>query len=246
MKKWKSEHKFISYQKYIGTIGSPKQWRYLSPNEQPPHDYAYRLPADLKHSVSYTTMKVLEGGNMPTLLSRNINELRLLEREGPKDVETSDTVDALQPFRRFIHRAVVKKDVQMDAQQHYEKPTLDISLPHVCLLSVQPSTLITVKISHFSSSLHLYYRFPSTAIWEFIQRSQSTFSEPFPSAWRQAIYQIYSTSFSSRMARKRNKMKKIRAIESNFNCGRLCVFLFLSFLFVFLWEFFQFQFHRIY
>lgn len=93
-------------------------------------------------------MKVLEGGNIPTLISRHINELQLIEREASKDIELTDTSDA--PFRRFIHRAVVRKDVQTDTQQHYEKPTLDISLPYVCLLSSQPSTLITVKISHFS------------------------------------------------------------------------------------------------
>lgn len=78
-------------------------------------------------------MMVLKGGNIPTLISRNINELELMEREASKDIELTDTSDV--QFRRFIHRAVVKKDVLTDTQQHYEKPTLDISLPYVCLLS---------------------------------------------------------------------------------------------------------------
>lgn len=128
--------KFIPYLKYIGTIGSPIKWGGLSPNEQPPYDYIYRLPPDLKHSVSYTTMKVLEGGNIPTLISRNIKELKLMDKEALNDIEPCDSSDSLQPFHRFIQKAVVKKNVQMDTQQHYEKPTLDISLPHVCLLSL--------------------------------------------------------------------------------------------------------------
>lgn len=120
-------------------------WRSLSPNEAPPYDYAYRIPADLKHAVSYTTLKVLEGGNIPSMKSLHIKELQALEKHDSKDREEPEL--AAQPFL-CLRKPVVRKDPRTDAQRRYEKPTLDISLPHVrCLLSLHPSKLITVCCS---------------------------------------------------------------------------------------------------
>ena len=105
----------------------------MSPNKPPPYNYSYRLPADLKHAVSLTTLKVLEGGKILPLLTRHAHELKSIEKETAV-TEIGD--ETKQPYCAILHRPIVKKDVQTDAQWHYEKPTLDISLPHVCLLSL--------------------------------------------------------------------------------------------------------------
>lgn len=109
-------------------------------------------------------MKVLEGGNIPSLVTPKMAELKMMENEKSNDTEVSDLSEAAKPFIRFMEKAVLKKDPKKESKQRYEKPTLDISLPHVCLLSVQASqSLITDKISH-SSPFHLYYRSLSIAI----------------------------------------------------------------------------------
>lgn len=74
-----------------------------------------------------------------------MNELQAIEKAVVNAV-AKDTKEEqeVQPFE-FLPKPVVKKDSRTDAQRRYEKPTLDISLPHVCLLSLQPSKLITVK-----------------------------------------------------------------------------------------------------
>lgn len=143
---------FFFFLQYIGTIGSPINWRALSPNEALPCDFAFRFPADLRHAVSLTTLKVLEGGSVPALLTRNANPLQMKDKELPEDADDTESSDATKPFARFLRKPSVKKDAQLEAQRRYEKPTLDISLPHVCLLSLSATLkLITVKIiSHFS------------------------------------------------------------------------------------------------
>lgn len=147
---------------YIGTIGSPIKWSSLSPNEAPPHDYAYRLPADLKHAVSSTTLKVLEAGNLSPLLTRKLEKLHMIDKDEAEDVTMIQVHETTTLFTRFLRRPVLKKDVQQNARQLiFEKPTLDISLPHVCLLSVQASNLTTVKISHFSIFIADSSLFPS-------------------------------------------------------------------------------------
>lgn len=142
-------------------------------------------------------MKVLEGGNIPSLQSRNVKELQALENDDTKDNEEDSK--AFQPLN-FLHKPVVKKNHQ--AQRRYEKPTLDISLPHVCLLSISPAFKID------NGYLFSIFRSLCTAISEYIRRSQSTFPRPSPSAWRQTIFQIYGTCFSNQMNQSRKNKKK--------------------------------------
>ena len=59
----------------------------LSPNKPLPPDFTYNFPADLKNVISYTTLKVLEGGNIPTLMTRNVNELEKEEEEAKEGEE---------------------------------------------------------------------------------------------------------------------------------------------------------------
>lgn len=87
------------------------------------------MPPDLKNVVSETTLKVLEGGNVSMLTDDGL----LRKTEKPKMSE------AAKQYQHFIQRPIVKKDTQTDAQRRYEKPTLDISLTHVSLLSYCPS-----------------------------------------------------------------------------------------------------------
>lgn len=114
---------------YIGTIGSPHDWRCPSPNEKQSHDYAFRFPADLKHVVSATTLKVLEGGN--SLTSRSVSEVT--DKEAAVDFGETATSYATASYQRISRQASSKKDAGIDDRRRYEKPTLDISLPHVCV-----------------------------------------------------------------------------------------------------------------
>lgn len=76
-------------------------------------------------------MKVLEG-NIQTLLAQNLTELREMENELSIDDASDDASDELsETYRCILRRPIVKKDVQDEAQRRCEKPTLDISLPHV-------------------------------------------------------------------------------------------------------------------
>lgn len=123
------------------------RWSELSPNEAVPPNYDFRIPADLKHAVSYTTLKVLEGGNVPELVKRNIDDI-LKEEKQLAQVEMESEVP--EASRRILQRPVVKKDVRTETQRRFEKPTLDISLPHVCSMS-------TFKVFYFTH-FHLHYR----------------------------------------------------------------------------------------
>lgn len=110
------------------------KWQVLSPNEPLPPDFAFNFPADLKHVVSYTTLKVLEGGNIPTLLTKNVRELRAIEKEmeGKEVVARARKDDSeAKTYHRILHCPVVKKEVM--EKPRYDKPSLDISLPHVCI-----------------------------------------------------------------------------------------------------------------
>jgi hypothetical protein len=107
----------------------------LSPNKPLPPDFTYNFPADLKNVVSYTTLKVLEGGNIPSLMTRNINELKeevefeMVEPSSDASAEYSNT----NSYDRILSRPVVKKEDEEKKKERllYEKPSLDISLPHV-------------------------------------------------------------------------------------------------------------------
>lgn len=103
----------------------------LSPNEPLPPDFAFNFPADLKHVVSYTTLKVLEGGNIPTLVTKNVHEMRAIEKEMEvvEDVRVDDS--EAKTYHRILHCPVVKKETS--EKPRYDKPSLDISLPHVCI-----------------------------------------------------------------------------------------------------------------
>lgn len=87
------------------------------------------MPADLKNAVSKTTLKVLEGGNIST--AADVNEFS-------KNMKKLEISEAAKPYERIMQRPIIKKDAQADAQRRYEKPTLDISLTHVSLLSYCP------------------------------------------------------------------------------------------------------------
>lgn len=110
------------------------KWQVLSPNEPLPPDFAFNFPADLKHVVSYTTLKVLEGGNIPTLVTRNVHEMRAIEKE----MESKEVVEEVRgddseakTYHRILNCPVVKKETI--EKSRYDKPSLDISLPHVCI-----------------------------------------------------------------------------------------------------------------
>jgi hypothetical protein len=111
----------------------------VSPNDPPPHDYSYRIPPDLQHVVSSATLKILEGG-----LCQSFKPTKNQWKDKKKSIEGMETAMKSRPCSRLLRRLTVKKDVKVDAHRRGEKPTLDISLPHVCLLSLYPSNLITV------------------------------------------------------------------------------------------------------
>lgn len=77
-------------------------------------------------------MKVLEGGNVPTLVTRNINELRAMEKEIESKAveETREEISDAKTYHRILHCPLVKKEERAE-KSRYEKPSLDISLPHV-------------------------------------------------------------------------------------------------------------------
>jgi hypothetical protein len=108
----------------------------LSPNESLPPNFSYRFPADLKHVVSHTTIRVLEGGNVPPKLTRQFTELKALDKEAAREMETDSETSETKFYRQILRRPVIKKDQQIEAQRHFEKPTLDISLTHVRLLTM--------------------------------------------------------------------------------------------------------------
>lgn len=115
----------------------------LSPNEPLPPDFTYNFPADLKNIVSYTTLKVLEGGNIPTLLTRNVHEMKKMEKEQSNENESiseeadpsSEEYSDAKSYQRIINRPVVKKENEGKRRERllYEKPSLDITLPHVSI-----------------------------------------------------------------------------------------------------------------
>lgn len=108
---------------YIGTIGSSISWTTLSPNKPPPYNYVYRMPPDLRNSVSETTLAVLEGG-----YKAYVKEVR---DSLTKNLRKSEMAEAAKPFERVIQKHIMKTDDQADTQRRYEKPILDISLTHV-------------------------------------------------------------------------------------------------------------------
>lgn len=82
-------------------------------------------------------MKVLEGGNIPTLVTRNVHELRAMEKEiESKEVEeTREEVSDAKTYHRILSCPLVKKE-ERGERSRYEKPSLDISLPHVRLFLI--------------------------------------------------------------------------------------------------------------
>lgn len=80
-------------------------------------------------------MKVLEGGNIPTLVTRNVHELRAMEKEieSKEVVETREEVSDAKTYHRILSCPLVKKE-ERGERSRYEKPSLDISLPHVSFL----------------------------------------------------------------------------------------------------------------
>lgn len=152
---------FSLYFQYINTIGSHVKWQMLSPNKPLPPDFTYNFPADLKNVISYTTLKVLEGGNIPSLTSRNINELteeaevEIAEPSSDASAEYSNS----NSYDRILSRPVVKKEDDEEKKKErllYEKPSLDISLPHVSV------SFLFLFNFHFLT-ISTFHRFPSTA-----------------------------------------------------------------------------------
>ncbi|KAG5673016.1 hypothetical protein PVAND_003094 [Polypedilum vanderplanki] len=128
--------------KYINTLGGHVNWQMLSPNEPLPPDFVYKIPADLKNVISYTTLKVLEGGNIPTLVSHDAEEMlreadkndnekeMVIQKEGEKiDIDENDA-DA-QLLEKIFSRPAVKPKDEQERKTLYEKPSLDISLSHI-------------------------------------------------------------------------------------------------------------------
>jgi hypothetical protein len=129
----------------------------LSPNKPLPPDFTYNFPADLKNVISYTTLKVLEGGNIPTLLTRNVNELEKEEEEAEREPMiplSEDTIDYtdLNSYDRILYRPKVKKEDEEKKRERllYEKPSLDISLPHVSVSYFFYSIFIFDNLFFFS------------------------------------------------------------------------------------------------
>lgn len=118
---------------YIGTMGSPVKLGAVSPNETLPFDFPYRVPADLKNFVSATTLKVLESGNAKADSVAAVDELRMTVEGASDGTEGGGVeIELSKVSHRILQRPVIKKDVPMEAQR-LDKPTLDISLPHVSL-----------------------------------------------------------------------------------------------------------------
>ena len=118
----------------------------LSPNKPLPPDFTYNFPADLKNVISYTTLKVLEGGNIPTLMTRNVNELEKEEEEAEKEPSCDYSAESIEPsqYDRILNRPVVKKEDEEKKKERllYDKPSLDISLPHVSIFYIFCSSFI--------------------------------------------------------------------------------------------------------
>lgn len=108
------------------------KWQSLSPNEPLPPDFAFNFPADLKQIVSYTTLKVLEGGNIPTLVTRNITELKAMdkERESKEAEELRQEHSEATTYHRILNCPLVKKEEKAE-KMRYDKPSLDFTLSHV-------------------------------------------------------------------------------------------------------------------
>lgn len=119
----------------------------MTPNEALPFDFPYRVPADLRHVVSATTLQVLESGNIHAELNGQVVEMRMKEAS-KVSVGVEAESELCKVYRRILQRPVVKKDVQLE-HQRLDKPTLDISLPHVCLWFFSYSSFFRRKISHF-------------------------------------------------------------------------------------------------
>lgn len=116
---------------YIGVLGSPIKWMELSSNVPPSPDYNYRLPPDLKREISYTTMKVLEGGKISSLMTRNIADKKLLDKQWNKEIDELSEVTEARPYRHLLKRPMIKKDIHCGSEKRFEKPILDTSLPDV-------------------------------------------------------------------------------------------------------------------
>lgn len=116
---------------YIGILGSPIKWMELSSNVPPSPDYNYRLPPDLKREISYTTLKVLEGGKISSLMTRNIADKKLLDKQWNKEIDELSEVTEARPYRHLLKRPMIKKHIHCGSEKRFEKPILDISLPDV-------------------------------------------------------------------------------------------------------------------
>lgn len=128
------KYKYSFEFQYIDTIGSAAKWAVLSPNHPPPPDYKYRLPADLKHIVSYTTMKVLEGGNIiPSMSTRNFIETQRKNEADAGSVGDLSETSEMSVYKEILYRPVIKKDKLRGPVLCSDRPILDISLPHVSL-----------------------------------------------------------------------------------------------------------------
>lgn len=159
------------------------KWSEVTPNEALPFDFPYRVPPDLKHVVSETTLMVLESGNVPA---------QPADKKNGDDVGGGAEGELAKLYRRILKRPVVKKDVQHQALR-LDKPTLDISLPHVCSPKTSPfeniafhsRPLITdSSLQSFENSSHSPHQ-PSANHSQVLGDEQSSkFAVLFPRAGR--------------------------------------------------------------
>jgi hypothetical protein len=67
---------------YIGTVGSPVIWPQINSEIPIGLRYPYRLPPDIQRECSFTTLKVLKGGEVQRFF------------EKPKEESPEDLIDA--------------------------------------------------------------------------------------------------------------------------------------------------------
>jgi hypothetical protein len=104
----------------------------LSPNEPLPPDFTYKIPADLKRVLSFTTLRVLEDG------------ISAIEHEPERDGKFSEG-ESDGPDKELLKKILSRPDMKPKDEQEkknrmlYEKPSLDISLNHVSPLKANRS-----------------------------------------------------------------------------------------------------------
>jgi hypothetical protein len=186
-------------------------WQMLSPNEPLPPDFTYKIPADLRNAVSYTTLKVLEGGNIPTLVSDEIDDMLRVDKGAAAPEEDDESFSECestdnQLLDKILSRPLVKPKDEQERKTLYEKPSLDISLSHVrfAKLKMAPPDY---SVSH--------YRFPFIATFGSIAQFRLICHPQFPTAWTSTICQTCKTSHSLSPKRQSNGNSFFY-----FTCGR--------------------------